>query len=508
MKKIILTIALVYSSYTTAQVGVGTDNPRATLDITTDSFDAVTVPNGILIPRVTRIQAANITTDTSLITTPEESTLIYVNDISTGTTTGVTEKIDTKGFYYYSRLNAKWVKIVNNPDGTSNTNFSFNNGLTPTTTGDITNVQLGGNLEKRTTITTSVDNTLAISGHINNAFSVDDETFSVDGETNNVGIGTKTPQSKLQVNGDIQLSGSLNVGSTNAGNGGVAGQYLISQGSGNSPMWSDSLPGGGATPNPVVVSANNGLQSTGSNGNYTIKLGGTITDDTELVINETNGGKLLIQNGGVNAFSVGGNNLSVDNENDRVGIGTIAPSTKLDIYNGTAGAIRIADGTQGAEKVLTSNADGVGTWQNVSVNNITGVTPDKVTPFGTTDKYMNSYIELKPGKWFVYMGYLVNGATEADTRYATRLTLSSSDTVQQTNGFTFINNNRFVLAQISNGSAGAHNYGLFASGIVRVEVTTAQKLYVWDASTRLFGNITNVSLNSNGENYLFAIQAN
>ncbi|MCH8153141.1 MAG: hypothetical protein IH830_12320 [Planctomycetes bacterium] len=42
-----------------------------------------------------------------------------------------------------------------------------------------------------------------------------------------------------------------------------------------------------------------------------------------------------------------------------VGIGTTAPTEKLDV----AGSVRITDGTQGEGKVLTSDASGVGTWQ-------------------------------------------------------------------------------------------------------------------------------------------------
>ena len=48
----------------------------------------------------------------------------------------------------------------------------------------------------------------------------------------------------------------------------------------------------------------------------------------------------------------------------KVGIGTSAPATKLEVNNGTtAGAIKIVDGTQGLNKVLTSDANGVGTWK-------------------------------------------------------------------------------------------------------------------------------------------------
>lgn len=50
--------------------------------------------------------------------------------------------------------------------------------------------------------------------------------------------------------------------------------------------------------------------------------------------------------------------LFVDDDQD-VGIGTTAPAAKLDV----AGSVRIADGTQGQGKVLTSNESGVASWQ-------------------------------------------------------------------------------------------------------------------------------------------------
>ena len=63
-----------------------------------------------------------------------------------------------------------------------------------------------------------------------------------------------------------------------------------------------------------------------------------------------------------------GNNI--DNEAPKVGIGTYQPVTKLDINsNGSYGkAIRIVDGTQGQGKVLTSDYNGVGTWQEINVS--------------------------------------------------------------------------------------------------------------------------------------------
>ncbi len=55
-----------------------------------------------------------------------------------------------------------------------------------------------------------------------------------------------------------------------------------------------------------------------------------------------------------------GNTLARFRGDGNVGIGTIKPDAKLDIN----GDIKIADGTQGAGKVLTSNENGLATWQN------------------------------------------------------------------------------------------------------------------------------------------------
>ncbi|MDR6086548.1 hypothetical protein QE441_002342 [Chryseobacterium sp. SORGH_AS909] len=52
--------------------------------------------------------------------------------------------------------------------------------------------------------------------------------------------------------------------------------------------------------------------------------------------------------------------------NGRVGIGNYNPGAKLEVNNGnTNGAIKIVDGTQGSGKVLTSDANGLATWQTI-----------------------------------------------------------------------------------------------------------------------------------------------
>jgi len=49
--------------------------------------------------------------------------------------------------------------------------------------------------------------------------------------------------------------------------------------------------------------------------------------------------------------------------NGFVGIGTSTPSVRLHVSGPSSAAIRITDGNQGTGRVLTSDANGVGTWQ-------------------------------------------------------------------------------------------------------------------------------------------------
>jgi trimeric autotransporter adhesin len=58
------------------------------------------------------------------------------------------------------------------------------------------------------------------------------------------------------------------------------------------------------------------------------------------------------------SFNFAGSEKMRINQFGNVGIGTATPTTRLDI----AGAIKIVDGTQGLNKVLTSDANGLATW--------------------------------------------------------------------------------------------------------------------------------------------------
>ncbi|MFH2141605.1 MAG: hypothetical protein ABIJ97_04225 [Bacteroidota bacterium] len=61
-----------------------------------------------------------------------------------------------------------------------------------------------------------------------------------------------------------------------------------------------------------------------------------------------------------------------------VGIGTTAPATKLHVN----GSFRLSDGTQAAGRVLTSDANGTGTWQVPSVSPV--IYSETTMPYGST----------------------------------------------------------------------------------------------------------------------------
>jgi len=135
-----------------AQVGLNTNTPNATLDISakepTGTFNTV---DGVLVPRVDRQRAQNM----SAIPV---STMIYVNNVVSGSQGGNAVNIDTVGFYYFN--GSVWVKMATG----NGVNIYNSDG----TLAGVRNVNLGGN-------------NLGFTG------------------TGNVGIGIGAPTAKLEI---------------------------------------------------------------------------------------------------------------------------------------------------------------------------------------------------------------------------------------------------------------------------------------------------------------------
>ena len=171
------------------------------------------------------------------------------------------------------------------------------------------------------------------------------------------------------------------------------------------------------------------------NGNANIQLGnwnvGTLVagqlNNVVAIGNEMNG--LGITNTDSNTILLG----KRGSDGPKVGIGTYKPGAKLEINNGTtAGAVKIVDGTQGAGKVLTSDANGLATWKRQALTLVEGVKGSGISIPPSTGGYIytGSYITLPPGKYMVSVQNLmtVGFPKYSDGHFWLRTTFSDSNT--------------------------------------------------------------------------------
>lgn len=181
---------LLFSSASYAQVGINAANPTSTLEVVAkNATGAATNVDGLLVPRVDRQRAQSMTTIPT-------STMIYVNNATTGTQTGIAVNINAVGYYYYNGL--AWVKLEN-PSGTVFSNLNIYNG--------------DGTLQGNRIVTQGA-NTLSFLASAVNAFSVDGTTLSVDAANHRLGLGTAAPSNKLHV---TAASNPLRLEGTTAG---------------------------------------------------------------------------------------------------------------------------------------------------------------------------------------------------------------------------------------------------------------------------------------------------
>ncbi|WP_131327985.1 hypothetical protein [Chryseobacterium vrystaatense] len=295
-KQLFLSAGAVCLSMTLhAQFGVNTNFPAATLDVTaTAETGTSSVVDGALIPRVDRQRAQ------SMKGVPV-STLIYINNIATGTAAGAAIHIDAIGFYYYN--GTSWIKLI---PPSANTNLYNSNG-----TLDDNRVVAQGT------------KTLAFTGTAANAFSVDGATFSVDAANDRVGMGTVSPSRKLHVEG---------------------GQFLNA---------AKEDTGRDATTNAIDINIGQDGYGYGNRwNNYGINIKSSSSVHTGNVARINFGDTSTSTAGGERylSFSVGKSLkelMFLESANDgRVGIGTAAPETRLDINTPTKSyGLQHTDGT-------------------------------------------------------------------------------------------------------------------------------------------------------------------
>lgn len=148
-----------------------------------------------------------------------------------------------------------------------------------------------------------------------------------------------------------------------------------------------------------------------------------------------------------------------------VGIGKIAPSTKLHITTGgtattpNPSGFRLEDGNQNTNFVLTSDTNGVGTWKPVAETRIVGTLGAGIdVPFKTTGgvyRKTGSYIELPPGKWEVKVTMLMPVGGLSSDAVPGGGTMTVNDWVWLKTTFSTVNAATIVDSQISSDIEGA-----------------------------------------------------
>ena len=405
MKKI-LTLLLLLPFLSIAQVGVNTTTPGAALDVESSN-------NGVLIPRV----QLTSTLDVSTVVNPQggalqTSTLVY--NIAPA---GVVPNNVVAGFYYWN--GSIWANISGLPNWKLEGNSGITNPTIPATYGttpigatenfigtkDNNDVVLGTNNIERFRVKQTTGN-IGI-GTANPSKKLDivapgndigiqllsgnnsELTYISLGRTNEYAqFGACTTASFFldALDGDMAIK---NFG---------AGKILLGA-SVNTNAAMSIIPGGNIGIGTVTPTISK-FQVEGMVGNTTALFRGNSTSNGLAMVADWpglyfncyyNGGQRAMASGGfpsiINADQGSGGltfhtsniaNTVADalltpnipermriDANGNVGIGVI-PNSKLHIANPTAGALQIQDGTEAAGRVLTSDVNGVGTWQNPS----------------------------------------------------------------------------------------------------------------------------------------------
>lgn len=189
----------------------------------------------------------------------------------------------------------------------------------------------------------------------------------------NVGIGTTNPSSKLQIrNGNLSLiseNADAYIKLSSDEEADITPAYIWSENAKGFAV--GSTPG---TPQLLVNAAtgNVGIGTTSPNRKLTIRDGNMsmVSEGSDSYIylgsNELGDaiGSYIWTDDNV-GFSIGSAEdvpqLVVKNSNGNVGIGTTNPNAKLEV----AGQVKITDGNPGLGKVLTSDANGLGSWESI-----------------------------------------------------------------------------------------------------------------------------------------------
>ena len=425
---LMLSAVVAHAQVKKGMVGINTNEPRATLHIEPGASES----KGLIIPRITAAEMVNMS-NLPHFGEDQHAIITYLKiPMPSIDRTGKLVDVDEPGYYYYDNTTGvkKWKKLGGNGStvqdlrliendnhitqdagvgengtsvGTGTSNIAIGKAALKSNTTGYNNVVIGNSsLYNNTTGSENMvlgGNSLIINttGYNNIAIGASILQNNSTG-SNNFGIGTGALNQNSTGSYNFALGPSALLGNStgdyNTGIGYLAGQWI--QGNGNIHIGIDS-------------DAYKHMPTVSGQLNKVIFIGHLDSLNDTFDTSNANSNVILLGDDSYNA--------------PNVGIGTYKPVAKLDIKGPYGRAIRIADGTQGQGKVLTSDYNGVGTWQEINVSlfkkaPIAGTFSwAAATELGNTSFNKIASLTVPPGASMIYVKIHLRGAS-VNTGYA------------------------------------------------------------------------------------------
>ena len=383
---LMLSAVVAHAQVKKGMVGINTNEPRATLHIEPGTSES----KGLIIPRITAAEMVNMS-NLPHFGADQHAIITYLKiPMPSIDRTGKLVDVDEPGYYYYDNTTGvkKWRKLGG---------------------GGAQDLRLIGN-----------DN------HITQDAGVGENGTSVGSGMSNIAIGKAALKSNtIGYNNVVIGNSSLYNNTTGSENMVLGGNSLII----NTTGYNNIAIGASILQNNSTGSNNFGI-GTGalnqnSTGSYNFALGpsallGNSTGDYNTGIGYL-AGQWIQGNGNMH--------IGIDSDaykymptvsgqlNKVIFIGHYKPVAKLDIKGPYGRAIRIADGTQGQGKVLTSDYNGVGTWKEINVSlfkkaPIAGTFSwAAATELGNTSFNKIASLTVPPGASMIYVKIHLRGAS-------------------------------------------------------------------------------------------------
>ena len=404
---LMLSAVAAHAQVKKGMVGINTNEPRATLHIEPGTSES----KGLIIPRITAVEMVNMS-NLSHFGADQHAIITYLKEsMPSIDRTGKLIDVDEPGYYYYDNTTGveKWRKLGGG--GAQDLRLIGNdNHIT----------QDAGVGENGTSVGTGTGN-IAIG-----KAALKSNTTGY----NNVVIGTSSLYNNTSGSENIAIGASiLQNNSTGSYNFGI-GQYALNQ---NSTGSYNFALGQGTLLENSTGDYNTGIgysagQWIKGNGNMHIGIDSDQSKHMPTVSGQLNKvifiGHLDSLNDTFDTSNANSNVILLGNDTNnapKVGIGTYQPVAKLDIKGPYGGAIRIADGSQGQGKVLTSDYNGVGTWQKISLFEKAPIAGTfswaAATELGNTSFNKIASLTVPPGASMIYVKIHLRGAS-FNTGYA------------------------------------------------------------------------------------------